>query len=86
MTVRDAEGFVDEELRIDLIVVKGEAELCGIQVKPHTFDYIRSEVISYSLAANKTSGKPVFYLKYSDDEMFVNLEEVVQLVSARAML
>lgn len=74
--VGEAGDYVDEELRIDIIVMKDNSEIAGIQVKPNTFKWMRNEVISFNRAANKKWGKPVFYLYYNDNEEFLNLAEV----------
>lgn len=80
--VSKAEGFVDEELRVDLIVSQQEKTLCGIQVKPLTFNKMREGVITFNKAANAKWGKPVFYLFYDENERFTNTEEVAAGVLA----
>ena len=72
-----AEGFVDEELRIDLIVSKNGDEICGIQVKPHTFNYMREGVKAFNLTANQKWGKPVYYLYYDEKEEFQNMHDIL---------
>lgn len=51
--IEEAEGYLDEKLRIDLLVKIGNRVNCGIQVKPNTFNNMRSEVISFNKNANK---------------------------------
>jgi hypothetical protein len=75
-----AEGYVDEELRVDLLIEKGQIALCGIQVKPLTFNKMRQGVIHFNKAANAKWGKPVFYLFYDENEALVNLDEVVSAI------
>ena len=77
LSVSKAEGYVDEELRVDLIVSKNETPLCGIQVKPLTFNKMREGVITFNKVANAKWGKPVFYLFYDENERFVNTDEVI---------
>ena len=77
-TVLEAEGFVDEELRIDLIISKNGFEVCGIQVKPSTFKLMRAGVIIFNRQANSKWGKNVFYLYYDDKEDFANLNEIIE--------
>ena len=77
----EAEGFLDEELRIDVVVKKNGVEIGGIQVKPSTFKLMRREVITFNTDANRKWGKPVFYLYYDDKEEFVNLAELVEAIS-----
>ena len=77
LTVAEAQGFVDEELRVDLIVSKENQPLCGIQVKPLTSNKMRQSVITFNKSANARWGKPVFYLFYDDAECFANTDDVV---------
>lgn len=76
LTVSKADGYLDEELRIDLIVSKNDKPVCGIQVKPLSFNKMREGVITYNKAANARWGKPVFYLLYDENEKFTNLDDV----------
>ena len=71
---------MDEELRIDIIVLKNNLEVSGIQIKPNTFLKMRKEVITFNKNANIKWGKPVFYLYYDDNENFVNFEELVYTI------
>jgi len=73
----EAEGFLDEELRIDIVLKKNGNEVGGIQVKPLTFKKMRREVITFNKEANQKWGKPVFYLYYDDNESFVNTGELI---------
>ncbi|MDW8203513.1 MAG: MjaI family restriction endonuclease [Cytophagales bacterium] len=79
-TVEEAEGFVDEELRIDLIVSQNGIEKCGVQVKPLTFNLMREGVITFNKVANAKWGKPVYYLFYDDNENFTNIDEVIEQI------
>jgi len=81
LVVVDATGFVDEELRIDLVVCEANVEICGLQVKPLTFKLMREGVITFNKVANKKWGKPVFYLFYERNEEFTNMDEVVKNIS-----
>src|SRR5690606_26196488 len=76
-TFAEAEGFLDEELRIDIVIKKNGSEVSGIQVKPLTFKKMRREVITFNKDANKRWGKPVFYLYYAVDENFVSLDNLI---------
>ncbi len=75
--IEEAEGYLDEELRIDIVLKKGEIEVGGVQVKPLTFKKMRREVITFNTYANQKWGKPVFYLYYDESEKFVNIEEII---------
>jgi len=79
--VTEAVGYLDEELRIDLIISKDGKEICGIQVKPSTFRQMRREVITFNENANKKWDKPVYYLYYDENEEFENLIELVKNVT-----
>lgn len=73
----EADGYVDEELRIDIVIKKDNQEVGGIQVKPSSFKLMRSTVITFNRNANQKWGKPVFYLYYDADEKFINFEELI---------
>lgn len=79
--IEEAKGFVDEELRIDLIVKEGHNEIAGIQVKPHTYNYMREGIKKFNQISNSKWGKPVFYLFYDQNENFINLDEVIKLIN-----
>lgn len=79
-TFNEAEGFLDEELRIDIVIKKNGFEVGGIQVKPLTFKKMRREVITFNKDANLKWGKPVFYLYYDDNENFVNTDEIIAAI------
>lgn len=75
--ISEAKGFLDEDLRIDLVVKKTGKTIAGIQVKPNTFNFMREEVIKMSKNSNSKWGKPVFYLFYDRNENWINLDIVV---------
>lgn len=76
----EAEGYIDEELRVDITVVAGGNLIAGIQIKPLTFIKMRSTVITYSQNANKKWGNPVYYFYYDDKEEFINTIELINLI------
>ena len=76
--VAEAQGYLDEELRVDIIVKKFKNIVAGIQVKPNTFKLMRQEVITFNLNANKKMGLQVLYLFYDENENFVNFYELVE--------
>jgi len=78
--VSEAEGYLDEELRIDLIISNHQMEVCGVQVKPSTFLLMRRSVITFNIAANKKWDKPVYYLYYNENEIFENLHALVNII------
>ncbi len=75
-----AEGYIDEELRVDLIVMRKNEAICGIQVKPLTFNKMRRGVIVFNKKANEKWGHPVFYLFYDKNEKIINVEEVTEAI------
>ncbi len=77
LTFAEAEGYIDEEMRIDIIVQKQNVEVAGIQVKPNTFKLMRSSVITFNKTANFKWGKPVFYLYYDNNGNLINLQELI---------
>ena len=83
-SVEEVNGYLDEELRIDLTVKSGREELCGIQVKPVTFMKMRSEVILFNKTANEKWGKPVFYLFYDEDGRFRNIGHIAACITKLA--
>ena len=76
----ESEGYLDEELRIDIIIKRKGEEVGGVQVKPSTFKLMRKEVISFNKTANQQWGKPVLYLFYNDKEEFVNFSELIDYI------
>ena len=53
LSFTEAEGYIDEEMRIDIIVKKAGDEIAGIQVKPSTFKLMRQGVITFNKIANQ---------------------------------
>ncbi len=79
-TFEEAESYLDEDLRIDIVIKRNGRMIGGIQVKPLTFKKMRREVITFSKDANQKWGKPVLYLYYNDNENFVNIEDIVTAI------
>lgn len=80
LDVIDASAELDSEYRIDLVVKKSGKEVCGIQIKPHTFYFMRQNVVTFNYVANTSWGKPVYYLIYDEREEFTNLPEIVSKI------
>jgi hypothetical protein len=76
LSIREARDYFDEELRIDILIGYRDKVLCGIQVKPATFNKMRSGVILFNKTANEKWGKPVYYLFYNEKEDFININDV----------
>ena len=77
LEVHVAEGFIDEELRVDLLISKNKVNICGIQVKPDTFKNMRDGVIFQNKKSNQKWGKLVFYFFYNKNEELINTDEIV---------
>lgn len=73
----EADGFVDEELRIDLIIKKESIEVGGIQIKPETYKFMRSSVKHRNTTSNAKWGHPVLYLYYDINEKLIDIEKIV---------
>jgi len=76
--VTEAAGYLDEELRIDILLQKNGETRVGIQVKPVTFKRMRAEVISFNRTANQKWKHPVFYLYYNENEEFENVSGLIK--------
>lgn len=76
----EAKGFIDEELRIDVVIKKDNKEIAGIQIKPSTFKLMRKEIIAFNVKANKLWNNPVFYLYYDKSENFENFSEILDIL------
>lgn len=79
-SIEEAEGFYDEELRIDLLIKENGSDIAGIQVKPLSFREMRDGVIDFNYVANGKWDKPVLYLYYKDNEDFDNVDEVLEMI------
>lgn len=79
-TIEEAEGYLDEELRIDLIIKKNGKTIAGIQVKPATFKRMRAGIITFNKTANKKWSNPVFYLYYDREENFENMPDLLSQI------
>ena len=75
--VTEAAGYLDEELRIDILLQKNGETRAGIQVKPVTFTHMRAEVITFNRTANQKWNHPVFYLYYDENEEFESISELI---------
>jgi hypothetical protein len=75
-TIQEAEGFLDEELRVDLVIKDQNRIKAGIQVKPLTFNRMRPEVIEFNKVRNSKWGILVLYLFYDEEENFTNLNKL----------
>lgn len=80
LTVSKTTGFEDEALRVDLVVMKNGIPVCGVQVKPLSFNKMRKGVISFNKSANAKWGKPVFYLLYDETGVFTNMDDVAACI------
>ena len=84
LRIEAAEGYLDEELRIDLSVYQNDQTLAGIQVKPLTYLRMRQGVRTFNERANARWSFPVLYLYYNRQEQFENLKAVCEALEKRA--
>lgn len=84
--VSDVNEFVDDELRVDLNVTFNGNLVCGIQVKPSSYCYVRKNVINFNTNANKKFGKNVFYVFYTyESEKLINIDSVITEIEKRVI-
>ena len=76
----EAQGFLDEELRIDVVITKEGESVGGVQVKPLTYRFMRQGVIDFNETANKKWNKPVFYLYYDMNERLINCGDLIESI------
>lgn len=75
----EAEGYLDDELRVDLLVFdKNKNIKVGIQVKPKTFKSMRPEVLFMQKKQNDKWNYPVWFLFYNKDESFHEIQELIE--------
>ncbi|MDC6467598.1 MjaI family restriction endonuclease [Flavobacteriaceae bacterium] len=75
----EAEGYLDDELRVDLLVFdKNKNIKGGIQVKPKTFKSMRPEVLFMQKKQNDKWNYPVWFLFYNKDESFHEIQELIE--------
>ncbi len=80
LKITRASGFFDEDLRIDLIIYKGDKVVCGIQVKPSSYLNMRQSIINYNLSCNSKWSNVVLYLVYEND-IFSNFQYIVNSIN-----
>ena len=81
LSVVDANNYLDEELRIDLVVKFWNTEICWIQVKPSSYKHIRDNVKYMNTHRNSLSGMEVTYVYYVyNKEAIENLESTINFI------
>jgi site-specific DNA-methyltransferase (adenine-specific) len=83
LTFTEADGFLDEELRIDILIKKKSNILGGIQVKPDSYHNVREGIRMRNSSSNEKFGKPVYYLFYDKNENFVNVSKLVKQIRTK---
>lgn len=73
----EPDQFLDEQIRIDILISSQGRLIAGIQVKPDSYKNMRSEVISFGIQSNNRWNKPVYYLYYNNEGTFINLDEII---------
>jgi len=78
----EAEGYLDDELRIDLLVFDRSKNIIGgIQVKPKTFKSMRPEVLFMQKKQNDKWDYPVWFLFYNKNESFHEINMLIKTLS-----
>lgn len=81
--IKEAEGYLDEELRVDVIIYdKTKNIIGGVQVKPKTFNQMRKEVLYMQRKQNLKWIYPVWFLFYNRDESFDNFDSLIEEIKA----
>lgn len=84
LSFKHASGYLDDELRIDIIVENTSGTIIGgIQVKPNTFKNMRFEVQFMQTRQNLKWGNPVWFLYYDKNNLFNNLDELLNKIYLR---
>lgn len=78
--VEKTERVIDEEYRIDLEIMRDGEILLGVQVKPYSYKFTNDYVKGSNVVRNSSYGYDVFYLYYDDDGVFVNVDEISDLL------
>ena len=76
----EADGYLDEELRLDILMINNSETIGGIQVKPDSFINMRKSVKKRNRISNEGFGKPVFYLYYDGKGNFINLTQLIKRI------
>lgn len=80
-SIRNTSRYIDEEFRVDLEVTVEQKVIAGVQVKPESFEKVRSSIKEFSKTLNEKFGKPVFYIVYNyAEETLINVEEVAKKI------
>jgi len=79
--VEGSNKYIDSELRIDLEVKRERNIICGIQVKPSSFENMRKGVVRFNKSANEKYGYPVYYIHYEyETEEILDLDETIKKI------
>ncbi len=82
ITFLETNGYIDEDLRIDILANHENDDIAGIQVKPSSYKKMRQNVKRRNTIAHQKWNKPVYYLYYDDKESFENIQEIKESLSA----
>jgi hypothetical protein len=78
LEIRESSNKEDEDFRVDLVIKNNNKIICGIQVKPESFNYVRKSIIYFNKNANQHFSVNVYYLFYNNNLEFINLDEIVK--------
>lgn len=74
-------GAEDANSRVDVLIIKNNEVICGVQVKPDSFLRARQSVKDYQYNANLEWGKPVYHMYYDEDtKLFINTNSVLNQI------
>lgn len=76
----EANGYLDEEIRLDIKIMKNSKIVGGIQVKPDSYFHVRDSVKKRNKDSNESFGKPVYYLYYDKNEHFKNMTNLIDKI------
>ena len=78
LNFEETSGYLDEELRIDVLVSLNQRTICGIQVKPESFLKMRKGVLCMQHYASSQFNTPVINLFYNSQLEFIDLNSVLE--------
>ena len=78
--VKLAKGYIDEELRIDLLIYKGDEVIYGVQVKPTSFKHMRESVQAMQYKLSDKYHKEVLMYYYDNNNVFTNTDLIISKI------
>jgi len=78
LEIRESSDKEDEDFRVDLVIKNKNKIICGIQVKPESFNHVKKSIMYFNKNANQKFLVNVYYLFYNNNMEFINLDEIVK--------